>query len=813
MRIGVLRTQVPFVTGGAERHAANLVSALNAWGHEATEVTLPFKWYPGPVLADHILAAKMLDLSEVEGVAVDQLIGLKFPAYLVPHENKQFWVIHQHRQAYDMWDSGHSDLLNDPDGAALRDLIQAEDRAAFTASPHPLHANSRNVADRLTRYLDLPSTPLYHPPPNADRMQTGAYGDYLFAPGRINPSKRLELILEALAASGSAIRLVVAGVAENPAYQDQLIRRARELGIERLVTWLGPVDDATLLRHYAEARGVVFVPRDEDYGYITLEAMLAAKPVITVADAGGPLEFITDGAEGLITDPSAAALGGAFERIMGDAALAERLGQAGHARYAAMNISWEHVVETLAGRARSVAEEAPISAVPAGTDLNPNDLSDEEEAEEGDPQQRAMAELGAAIAPPAAPEGLPFDSIKDVLEAYAFDELPAALGQEEPPIDAGLAGYLGTHWTRYLTTLRQLEGLEVSRALDVGVFPPLVFQALLANRFPGVEQAGLWEGPAPYRQTIRPRRDGLDPIEIRLEPANSERDRWPYEDGSFDLVTGMEILEHLALDPYFFFSEAARVLKPGGHLLLTTPNVVSHRGVWKMLNGIAPYSFGIFVPSGGVYGRHNREYAPPELAELGQGAGLETVQLRTIDVYDQNMDPGTAELLVARGDDLSLRGETIFYLARKTEAAPELPARFYHGDPTRMSGAITLIDREAATGLIRLGLVNKSPAWWPTSGHAGTCLLAEWVDTNGDLRHQHLFQPLSASVGPGETREITLRLDADGVTGQGRLRLHLYQMGVGVITGSGRAPTWDIACSEEAFLHLVRSMPQAGGGA
>ena len=102
MRIGVLRTQVPFVTGGAERHAANLVAALNRHGHQAAEITLPFKWYPGEVLADHILAARLLDLSESEGVPVDLAIGLKFPAWLAHHPNMLFWVIHQHRQAYEI---------------------------------------------------------------------------------------------------------------------------------------------------------------------------------------------------------------------------------------------------------------------------------------------------------------------------------------------------------------------------------------------------------------------------------------------------------------------------------------------------------------------------------------------------------------------------------------------------------------------------------------------------------------------------------------------------------------------------------------
>lgn len=809
MRIGVLRTQVPFVQGGAERHAANLVSALNAYGHEATEITLPFKWYPGEVLADHILAARMHDISEFEGVPIDLAIGLKFPAWLANHPNKLFWIIHQHRAAYDLWSAGDADLMHDPDGDALRALIHAEDRAAFTASPHPLYANSGNVAKRLSQYLDMEATPLYHPPPNAERLWQGEYGDYLFAPGRINPSKRLELILRGLAATRSRIRLVIAGVAENPGYQQELHALALELGVANRVTWLGRVDDETLLRHYAEARAVVFVPQDEDYGYITLEAMLAARPVITVADAGGPLEFITDGQEGRITAPKPAELGQAFEELMGDAALAERMGQAGLARFTDMQITWEHVVETLAGRSDQQVHPIPTEhGAPAPDEAT---ATASEDAPELSPQDLAVEALKAAIAPPAPPEGLPFANIEEVLGAYAFDELPDLLGNDAPPIDKGLASYLGTHWTRYMTTLRALDGLEIGSALDVGVFPPLVFQALLANRFPGVQMSGLWEGPDPYHQSIQPRSGDYPGFEITLQAANSERDPWPYADNSFDLVTGMEILEHLALDPYFFFAEAARVLKPGGHLLLTTPNVVSHRGVNKMLNGIAPYSFGIFVPSGGVYGRHNREYAPRELPELGQAAGLHPVSLRTVDVYDRKVDPRTAELLVAREDDLTLRGETIFYLAQKAGTATGLPKRFYHGDPTRMSGALSVASVEGATGLTRITVENRSAQWWAVAGDHATCVLAEWIDADGTLRHQHLMQPITAPIAPHTTGEIALRLDPEGTDGQGTLRLHLYQSGVGTMTGSGRAPTLTLPCSQEAFLRVVKSTPLPGG--
>lgn len=795
MRIGVLRTQVPFVTGGAERHAANLVAALTTRGHEATEITLPFKWYPGQTLSDHIAAAKLIDISEVEAVPVDLAIGLKFPAWLAQHPNKVFWVIHQHRQAYDMWEAGSSDLLDDPQGEALRALIHEEDRAAFAASPHPIFANSGNVAARLEKYLGVSSTPLYHPPPNASALRQGTFGDYLFVPGRLNASKRLELTLQA--AARSKARLVVAGVAENPAYQQQLIRMAEDLGIAGRVTWLGAVDDATLIRHYADCRGVVFVPRDEDYGYITLEAMLSGKPVITVTDAGGPLEFIRDGQEGLITAPDPAALGAAFDRLMEDAREAERMGQAGLARYRAQDISWDHVVETLTGQVH-----APVA---------PDIIAPFEPAPEAPPAAPdATAKLAEAVAPPAAPESLSFANITEVLEAYAFDELPAALGRPEPPIDTGLAGYLGTHWTRFGATLAQLEGLEVTSALDVGVFPPLVFQALLANQFPGVEMHGLWEGPDPYKQSVKARGDHPS-FDITLEVANGERDPWPYADNSFDLVTGMEILEHLALDPYFFYCEAARVLKPGGHLLITTPNVVSHRGVWKALNNVAPYSFGIFVPSGGVYGRHNREYAPRELAMIGEAAGFVTVRLQTFDVYDRHIEPEMAQMLVARGDDLSLRGENIQYLARKTAAPKGVPANLYHGDPTRMMGEMRVADREAKTGLTRVSVTNTSAGQWPTAGDRATCVLAEWVDGAGALRHQHLCQPLGTPLAPGETGEMRLMLDVEGQAATGTLRLHLYQQGVGVFTGRGRATPLTLPCSEAAFLKLVEVTPLPQG--
>jgi hypothetical protein len=104
MRILITTTQVPFIRGGAEVHAEGLRDALRRFGHEAEILAIPFKWYPPEKILDHMLACQLLDVTEVAGTPVDRVIGLKFPAYLIPHPNKVLWILHQHRTAYELWD-------------------------------------------------------------------------------------------------------------------------------------------------------------------------------------------------------------------------------------------------------------------------------------------------------------------------------------------------------------------------------------------------------------------------------------------------------------------------------------------------------------------------------------------------------------------------------------------------------------------------------------------------------------------------------------------------------------------------------------
>src|SRR5258708_6667985 len=148
---GVLATvQVPFLRGGAEILAEGLQRALQAEGHDVDIVSVPFKWYPPVRILDHMLACRLLDITESAGTQVDRVIGLKFPAYLIPHPNKVLWILHQFRQAYDLGDAGQGLGAAGRDGD-IRAAIHKADETCF-AGAHAIHVNSPTTQSRLMRY-------------------------------------------------------------------------------------------------------------------------------------------------------------------------------------------------------------------------------------------------------------------------------------------------------------------------------------------------------------------------------------------------------------------------------------------------------------------------------------------------------------------------------------------------------------------------------------------------------------------------------------------------------------------------------------
>jgi glycosyltransferase involved in cell wall biosynthesis len=339
----VCEAQVPFVHGGAELHVRGLVGSLIRRGYRAERVSVPFKWYPKGELLSQAAAWRMIDLSESNGVRIDMVIATKFPTYFVRHPNKTTWLFHQYRAIYDLCGTPYSEFDHTEGDVRLRDQLIALDNQVLAESKR-IFTNARNTAARLERYNGITAVPLYHPPPLADGLKPGPLGDYVLSVGRLEANKRVDLIVRALAHTDPRVRLIVVG--EGP-LRAQLEAVAAQAGVADRVTWTGATDRQQLIELYAGALAVVFPPFDEDYGYVTLEAFLAHKPVVTTSDAGGPLEFVDDAVTGCVVEPSPDAIGAAIDRLAADRSRARSLGDAGYDRV--RNISWDSVVDRLMG--------------------------------------------------------------------------------------------------------------------------------------------------------------------------------------------------------------------------------------------------------------------------------------------------------------------------------------------------------------------------------------------------------------------------------------------------------------------------------
>lgn len=346
MRVLIVDAQVPYAWGGAELLASGLKNAILNAGHEVEIVSIPFKWYPAERIPEHMVACRLLDLTEVQGRSVDRLIGLRFPSYLVPHASKRLWIVHQHREAYDHWDRQAGVIRQSPDGLRIRDLIRSADKRAVRES-ECCYTISRNVSDRLRHYCGMQSTPLYPPVSDAEHFYADDYGDYVFLPSRIGPSKRQEMAIRAIGKLQAPVGLKLAGVPDHPDHQKKLERLTHELGVGTRVEFLGRISDTEKYKLYANALAVLFPPLDEDYGYVTLEAMLSERPVITCTDSGGPLEFVRDRETGLVVEPTPDAIADAIGELWDDRRLASAWGAEGLTCFRRLKIDWSTVISHL----------------------------------------------------------------------------------------------------------------------------------------------------------------------------------------------------------------------------------------------------------------------------------------------------------------------------------------------------------------------------------------------------------------------------------------------------------------------------------
>ena len=319
--------------------ARELTRALREAGHDANILVTPQNRFGRQASA--YLATWLTDVTSGEGRAIDQVISLRYPSYAVRHPRHVCWLNHTMREYYDLWPRFSATLS--PQGLLKerirRAAIHATDKYLLTRNVTSLFVQSRTIQQRLAMWPSLRSTVLYPPAPQRP-YRAGAYGPAFLFVSRLDRLKRGDLAIRSLAVpDGAGIELVVAGDGPERAGLDRL---ASELGVAARVRFTGRLSEEQLLEHLARCRAVVFPPWQEDYGFVTVEAFAARRPVITCIDSGGPAELVEDGLTGFVSQPTPEAVALAMRRLAEDASLAERMG---HAAFAAgSRLTWRDTV-------------------------------------------------------------------------------------------------------------------------------------------------------------------------------------------------------------------------------------------------------------------------------------------------------------------------------------------------------------------------------------------------------------------------------------------------------------------------------------
>jgi glycosyltransferase involved in cell wall biosynthesis len=322
--------------------ARELVRALRESGHQAGLVVTPQNRFGQQGSA--YLAAWCTDVGLAhEEQPIDRVISLRFPAYAVQHPHHVLWLNHTMREYYDLWEKFqvHLSWKGRLKERTRRALIHRAD-AYFLNRLERRFAISATVQARLQKWGGIASDVLYPPPPMRE-YRCDSYEPYIFAVSRLAPLKRFDLLLRALAEPvATGLRCVIAG--EGAELQGLLKLRA-QLDLQQRVEFVGRLSDAEMIGHLASCRAVAFVPWNEDYGFVTVEAFACGKPVVTVSDSGGPAELVEHAVSGYVAEPTPEALAVSLREVMSDRTRAIRMGEAGARTAAAM--TWPGAVEKL----------------------------------------------------------------------------------------------------------------------------------------------------------------------------------------------------------------------------------------------------------------------------------------------------------------------------------------------------------------------------------------------------------------------------------------------------------------------------------
>ncbi|MDF4002852.1 glycosyltransferase family 4 protein [Luteibacter sp. PPL552] len=342
MKLALCSSFVPFVDGGYRNIVEWLAAMLVRAGHEVETIWVPEVDTPS-LLVQQMAAYRWIDLD-----AADRVICFRPQSHLIRHRHKIVWFIHHLRVFYDLWESEYRSFPDDLAHRSLRDILHDTDTRALKEA-RTVFANSRVVAERLRQHNGVDACVLYPPVFEPERFRRGETGNTIVCVCRIERHKRQHLLVDAMTHCRSGVKLALYGASSDPVYVDALRQTIETHGLHDRVslhdTWISEDAKVAALEN---ALAVAYVPYDEDsYGYPVIEGAHAGKAVISTTDAGGVLEFVRDGVEGRISEPTAEGLSAVFDALYEDRDATGRMGAAATGRITELGLDWAHVLERL----------------------------------------------------------------------------------------------------------------------------------------------------------------------------------------------------------------------------------------------------------------------------------------------------------------------------------------------------------------------------------------------------------------------------------------------------------------------------------
>lgn len=343
MKIALCSSFVPFIHGGARNIVEWLEVMLQEAGHQVEHIYLPQVDVPD-LLFQQMAAYRWVDLA----ASADRVVCFRPPAHLIPHPHKILWFIHHIRAFYDLWDSPYRGFPDDAKHRGIQDALRAADTAALHEAKD-VFTNSKVVSERLKRYNNVESTVLYPPIFRPERFHCRSFNDEIVYICRMEHHKRQHLLIDAMRYTKTPVRLRLCGTSSGPDYSRELAQAISRSGMQgRVVLENRWITEEEKVEYLADCLAAAYVPLDEDsYGYPSLEASHAAKPVLSTLDSGGVLELVEHNHNGLITAPTPQALAEAMDQFYSNRKLTQEMGRNARARLDDLAINWSHVIERL----------------------------------------------------------------------------------------------------------------------------------------------------------------------------------------------------------------------------------------------------------------------------------------------------------------------------------------------------------------------------------------------------------------------------------------------------------------------------------